>query len=355
MPEGPKKPEDSVISALIEGRVGLDGRVAPPAAEVARARAYVAVQRSKATRDAYQKAWKLFGEWSYARGAHPERANPAVVAVFLAWMADQGYAPASIELYVAGVRARLEAARGASWPPGRAPQEIADVLRGIRRALAARPVDRKLPITKALLLEMLPRVPGHPIVQARSRAMLLVGFAGALRVSELCQMKLSDVVIDSRGLTLRLPTSKTDPEGRREEVKGILRARRSYACPVSALENWLHIARIEHGFVWRRVEITGQHAPEYAHLDHPPLLMETHVTRRQVEYVIKESVRALGKDPADYATHSLRAGLVTTAAEKGRSLDAIMRQTGHRSVEEARRYIRHGSVFVDNVTEGLFD
>jgi integrase len=352
MPERPKKDAESRVSALIQGAGASPGAIAPPAQEVARARAYAELRRAPATRAAYQKAWRLFGEWSYARGAHPERANPAVVAVFLAWMADQGYAPASIELYAAGVRARLEASGGASWPSGRPPEEVSEVLRGIRRALASRPVDRKRPITRDLLFEMLPHVPGPPIAQARGRAMLLVGFAGALRVSELCTMELRDVTFEPRGITIHLRTSKTDQEGRRAEVKGILRARSSYACPVAALENWLHIARIEGGFVWRRVIFGGT---KQGPLSHPPLLTEEHVTRQQVDYVVKEAVRAIGRDPDDYATHSLRAGLVTTAAAQGRSLDAIMRQTGHTSIEEARKYIRHGSVFTDNVTEGLFD
>lgn len=343
-----------MVSAIIQGRKPGTAALPAPEAEVARARDYAAQRRAPATEEAYRKAWRLFSEWSHARGGHPERASAAVLGVFLAWMADEGYAPASIELYATGVRAELEALGRASWPAGRPPDEIRDVLKGIRRALARRTPDQKRPITREILLAMLPCVGGHPISEARDRALLLVGFAAALRASELVGLDMQDVTIEPRGMTVRLRTSKTDPEGRVRMEKAVLRARGKAVCPVAALENWLDVARIDRGLIWRRVHY-ARHAYGKTFVEPLPILSERAVTRYHVDDVVKRCARALGKDPRDYASHSLRSGLVTTAAERGRSLDAIMRQTGHRSVEEARKYIRHGSMFTDNVTEGLFD
>jgi integrase len=168
----------------------------------------------------------------------------------------------------------------------------------------------------------------------RDRALLLIGFAGAFRRSELTSLDVADLDFIGNGMTIRLRRSKTDQEGRGETV-GIPWGANRETCPVLALQAWLDTAAITTGPIFRPIDRHGNIRPQ-------------RLSDRAVALIVKRHAEAAGLDAAKYSGHSLRAGLATSAAMGGASERAIMRQTRHRSLPMVRRYIREGDLFREN-------
>jgi integrase len=173
----------------------------------------------------------------------------------------------------------------------------------------------------------------------RDRALLLVCFAGAFRRSELVSLDVADVSFTRDGLVIHLRRSKTDQEGEGRTI-GIPRGSRPMTCPVRALKEWLDFSGITAGPLFRPVNRHGQ-------------VLATRLSDRGVARVVQRAAAAAGLDPTDVAGHSLRAGLATSAAAAGVSERAIMAQTGHKSLPMVRRYIRDGSLFIENAAAGV--
>ena len=162
------------------------------------------------------------------------------------------------------------------------------------------------------------------ILDVRDRALLLAGFAGAFRRSELVGLDVGDLELNSAGLIVTIRRSKTDQEGQGRKVE-LSYGSTPATCPVRALEAWLAVLGADEG---------------------PLLLAGRRLTAQSVALIIKRLATQAGMEAKDLAGHSLRAGLATAAA--GVSERAIMTQTGHRSLATLRKYIREGSLFLEN-------
>lgn len=173
----------------------------------------------------------------------------------------------------------------------------------------------------------------------RDRALLLVGFTGALRRSELVALDVGHLERTSEGLVISIRRSKTDQDGEGRKI-GVPAGTDPGTCPVHAVEAWLAAAKIESGAVFRVMNRHGQVLPK-------------RLSGEGVAIVVKRYVGKLGFDSALFSGHSLRAGLATSAAAAGKGERAIMNQTGHRSVTTVRRYIRDGNLFRENAADGL--
>jgi len=173
----------------------------------------------------------------------------------------------------------------------------------------------------------------------RDRALLLVGFAAALRRSKLVGLDVEDLGFEQAGMVLTLRRSKTDQEGQGQTV-AIPYGRHDSTCPVLAVKVWLDASGITAGPVFRAVDRHGN-------------IAAARLSDRAVANIVKRAAAAAGLDPADYAGHSLRSGMATAAARAGASERAIMDQTRHRSVAMVRRYIRRGQLFADNAAGRL--
>ena len=181
------------------------------------------------------------------------------------------------------------------------------------------------------LLPMLKHM--HGIKGLRDRALLLVGFAAALRRSELVGLNVEDLQFVKEGLLVHLPRSKTDQDG--EGRKIAIPFGRTSACPVKAVQHWIEAALISTGAVFCSVNKAGT-------------VSANRLTDQSVALIIKGYARALGLPSEAYSGHSLRSGLVTSAAKAGVSFTKIQQQTGHRSVAMLSRYIRDAQVFENN-------
>ncbi len=199
------------------------------------------------------------------------------------------------------------------------------------------PACRARPLTREDLFSVLSTTGDGPR-DARDRALLLVGFAGAFRRSELVAIDCADVEPVKQGVVVHVRRSKTDQEGAGRRV-GIPHGRTRW-CPVTALNDWMGRAGIEDGPVFRPVDRHGR-------------VSDARLSGEAVSLVVKGRAAAVGLDPDDHSGHSLRAGLATSAAAAGVSSWKIRQQTGHASDAMLARYIRDGELFADNAAGAL--
>jgi integrase len=175
---------------------------------------------------------------------------------------------------------------------------------------------------------------GDSTIGARDRALILLGFAGAFRRSELVGLDVEDCAFGKDGLTVTLRRSKTDQEGVGRRV-GIPYGSNPETCPVRTMQVWMEQAGITAGPLFRSINRHGHVGPG-------------RLSGIDVARVVKKLAQRAGLDSAKFAGHSLRAGHATSSAIGGASERSIMNQTGHRSVQMVRRYIRDGSLFREN-------
>jgi len=282
--------------------------------------------RSPATLRAYATAWRLFTAWCIAHAVDALPATPHTLTLFLADCADR---PATLRRKLAAI-AVMHRAAGYDSPTGHG--IVRATLAGIcrERGIAPRP-------KAALLVDELRsalHACGERRIDVRDRALLLIGFAGALRRSELVGLDVDDVRFEGEGVVLRLRRSKTNQEGALEEV-AVLYGSDPRTCPVRALQTWLAMSGISSGALFRAVDRAGR-------------ISAGRLTARIVGERVKKLGERSGLDPHSYAAHSLRSGFATSAARANKSEAAIMRQGRWKSIPVARRYIRAGSRWHDH-------
>jgi integrase len=173
----------------------------------------------------------------------------------------------------------------------------------------------------------------------RDRALLLLGFAGAFRRSELVGLSVEDLQESRDGITVLLRRSKTDQEGEGRKV-GIPYGQHPETCPVRALQAWREVAGISEGLLFRAVNKSGKVGGKG-------------LSPIDVARAVKSAAAAAGLNPAFFSGHSLRAGLATAAAAAGVAERVIMATTGHKSERMLRRYIREGNIFRENAAAAV--
>lgn len=297
-------------------------------------RGYVAESLSPTTRRAYRSALAAFRAWCEREGLSPLPAAPETVARFLASEADAGLKVATLEQRAAAIRWAHEAA---GYEAPTAAKAVRSTLAGIRRTVGVAP-ERKAPATAERLAAMVAHAPAATLKGKRDRALLLFGFASAMRRSELVALEVRAVETTQRGLLVTVRRSKADQEGR-GHVRAVPFGRSAETCPVRALRAWLEAAGITEGRVFRSVTRHGQ--------------VGGSLSSRAVADVVKSYARAAGLDAEGFAGHSLRAGFVTSAAERGKAPDRIADHTGHASMAMVRTYTRRSDAFRDHAGEGL--
>ena len=297
------------------------------------ARAYVTAARSDRTREAYRMQWAQFTTWCDGHGLSSMPANPETVALYLTARAQEGRKVSTLSQALAAIS---QAHQLAGHESPRSHRAVREAFKGIRRTHGSAPAQ-KSPVMASQLQTMARSLP-QTLAGARDRALLLVGFAGAFRRSELVALTVADVAFSSEGLTLTIRRSKTDQEGLGRKV-GLPYGSTASTCPVRSLQKWLELASITEGALFRSID---------RHQNLGPALGGQDVAR-----IVKRTATRAGFDPSVFAGHSLRAGLATSAAKAGKAAHAIMKTTGHRSVAMVQKYIRDAELFTDNAAAGL--
>lgn len=290
---------------------------------------FAEASRSEGTRRAYSASLRAFATWCNEQGCSSLPAAPEMVARYFTSMAIAGKKLATIHR----AKAATDVAHKLSGynPPCR-DVRVRAVLSGIARRMGGTP-EQKEPLVTDDLRRLLQHV-GPGLTGLRDRAILLLGFASAMRRSELVALTVADVEFTAEGLLVKVRRSKTDQQGR-GTVVGVPHGASPETCPVRALKAWLEAAGIEAGPVFRGVSRHG-HVAKKA------------LTPSVIARVVKAYVEAAGLDPDLFGAHSLRAGFITAAAMSGVEERDIQRQSRHKSVTVLRGYVRQASVINHN-------
>lgn len=282
---------------------------------------YLQASLSDNTRRAYSKDIEHFLAWG---GRIP--ASPEILASYLAEHARKlSFATLGRRTVAIGLAHTMK-----RLPSPALSKIVKTTLQGIRRTKGSAQ-RRVTPILLNDIRTMVKNLEG--IKGVRDKALLLTGFAGAFRRSELVSIRVEDIKFVDEGLVIRLRRSKTDQAGKGRDIA--IPAMRGTCCPVKAVLKWLKVAEITSGPLFRRVD-------RYGHVD------ERGLTPQSVALIVKERAKAVGLDADEFSGHSLRAGFVTSAAKSGASAWKICQQTGHQSASLMQRYIRDTQIFANN-------
>lgn len=304
------------------------------AALVAAGQELRAGRHAELTRKAYQSDFAHFTDWCTSRGLDELPADPRAVWLYLTAMVDTDntadYRVATLERRLSAIK-WVHEANGQPSPTTHT--EIRELMAGIRRRFGTRP-DKVDPLSTDQLARLIATLDLTTLSGQRDRALLLFGYAGAFRRSELAGLTRDQLRRSADGYLVQMRRTKDDQEARGRDV-GIPAFPGSPLCPVTAIDAWLTAAHITQGPLFRRVtryQTLGTNA----------------LTGAAVAQIIKRTARAAGIPADRLAGHSLRAGHATTAAQHGAPDRTIMRQTGHKRTETLDGYIRPATVFKDN-------
>jgi site-specific recombinase XerD len=297
-----------------------------------RAGGFARAEKAPNTRKAYRTDFAQFQVWCAEHGVVALPAMPETVAAFIAAEAERGTKASTIQRRMAAIR---YAHKLAGLPIPTDDERVRATARGIRRTIGTA-ATKKAPATNDKVLAMV-AIQDSTMASLRDRALLLVGFAGAFRRSELVALDVADIVETTEGLRVTIRQSKTDQEGAGATIAIV---RGSVACPVAALNAWLAAAAITEGPLFRRVNKGDRVLPD-------------RLTAQSVALIVKARAKRIGLKPEDFSGHSLRAGFLTSAAKRGASVFKMMDVSRHRSVDTLRGYVRDAELFTNHAGNGL--
>ena len=296
------------------------------------ARGFLTNEKAGATRAAYASDFRIFSAYCDARGATALPALPETVMAFLSAEATGGAKASTLGRRVAAIR---YAHKAASMDPPTNSEAVKACMRGIRRSIGSAKVQ-KAPATADLLRAMVDACP-DTLRGKRDRALLALGFAGAFRRSELVALTVADLVEVPDGLRVTIRHSKTDQEGRGQEIAI---PRGAKLRPVTAVRAWLDAAGITEGPLFRRISKADR-------------VQAVALGAAAVPELVKKYATLIGLDPASFAAHSLRAGFLTSGAEAGATIFKLMEVSRHKSVDTLRGYVRRADLFRDHAGSGF--
>ena len=264
-------------------------------------------------------------------------ASAQSVARFLAIQASpcpkrpRGLAPATLKRRLAAIRLMH---LGAELPSPHAAPEVNEVLRGIVNAHRDTAGQQKRPILDEDICRMVDSLNGNTLRALRDRAVLLLGFAGALRRSEIVALDVHHLEQRSDGLLVTISHSKADQAGVGQQI-AIPAQMDSPYCPVAAIERWRLAANVRSGAVFRRFYRGDS-------------VSERRLSAQSVASIVKDTVLAIGKNPREFSAHSLRHGFLTQAARNRADLFRMAAQSRHQDIRTVMTYVEAEARFEDH-------
>gem|GEM_PF-333655 len=300
-----------------------------------RAEKLTKMARTENTRRSYRTAFNQYEAWCHGVGVEVLSGDPGTVALYLSVL-SQKVRPTTLKARLAAISVAHRLS-GTKLDTGH--EAIRLIMRGAAREKGLAPVRQARPLHYAILPALVDVFEATPL-GSRNKALVLIGFAAALRRSEIAHVELKHISIAKDGLTITLPRSKADRLGQGEAIY-VSRHSKSRLCPVVALERWIEHRGKKAGALFLRA-------------NRNQTFRDTGITETTVNRVVKASMKKLGVDDRAYSGHSLRAGLATSAADAGCDLKAIMAQTRLRSAQQAMTYVRDAERRRQSVTRQLF-
>ena len=295
--------------------------------EIRQVNEFLLAEIAPATRRAYASDFRTFSRWCQKKQLVNLPASSEAVALFISAEAAQGIKPSTIIRRLAAIRYAHESAGHLS--PTRE-LLVTATNKGIRRSVATAP-EQKHPATVELVRRLVSHCP-DTLAGLRDKAMILTGFAGAMRRSELVALQVADIQFMDKGMRVTIRNSKTDQEGIGQVIpiyKG------SNLRVVETLQLWLQRSNITQGPIFRPFTKSGR-------------LRDKVLSDRSVALILKHYVTAEGLDPSAYAGHSLRSGFLTSAAQRGASIFKMLEVSRHKKVDTLRSYVRMAEEFDDH-------
>lgn len=288
-----------------------------------RARHYAEKSKAANTRRAYKSGFADFTFWCKCEGFVSLPALPETVTEYITWLADQGAALSTIQQRLAAI---AFAHRVVNQDPTR-DEGVRIVMEGIRRDYAAQGIKPhgKAAVLRDDLAEMLAHLPDG-LRGTRDRAILLLGFAGAFRRSELAALTVADLAFRQNDMVVTIQRSKTDQAGA-GSTKTIPTLKQRDLCAVRAVKAWLKESGISEGPLFRAIDRWG-------HVRAGP------INAQLIRLIVRQYANLAGLKFDDFSAHSLRVGFVSQAAADGKHTEEIMSVTLHKSASMVERYNR---------------
>ena len=303
--------------------------------EVDSATKYMEDSLSENTKRAYRIQWDQFSAWCFVRGISPMPSEPEVVCVFIAWLADNNKKVATIARMLSSISKAHRVAGVVANPIGT--EIVKAAFSGIKRRLGS-DQSRVDPLEAKDIKKIVDSF-DVSVEGIRNKALILVGYFGAFRRSELVAVSRKDVKFLDDGVRIKIAKSKTDQEGK-GFFKSIPKVKDEKYCPVLALQDWINVAP-ESRFLFCHIEGASG-----------PVKVGKKLSDRMIARLINRLTFNLGIK-GWFSGHSLRAGFVTSAAKAGKSNRSIMKMTGHKTYAMVDRYVRLANEFEDNAADGL--
>ena len=290
------------------------------------------ISKSKNTLRAYKSDFKDFGIFCSRHGFNSLPSEPRTVSLYLTHLSKISK--------VSTLRRRLVSISMVHKLKGfyldiKHPV-IIDNLMGIRRVKGSIQRGKKPILAKHLksIINVINSSEINNLVKLRDKSIILLGFSGGFRRSELISIDYDDLEFVEEGLKIDIKKSKTDQFGE-GMIKGLPYFANEVYCPVTNLRKWIDESHIKYGPIFRRF-FKGS------------ILTNNRLTDQTVALLIKKYLNLAGIENANFAGHSLRSGFATVAAESGADERSIMAMTGHKSTQMVRRYIKEANIFKNN-------
>ena len=281
---------------------------------------------------AYKSDFKDFGAFCYKHGLSSLPTEPKIVSLYLTHLSKSSK--------ISTLRRRLVSISMVHKLKGHYLDTkhpiIVENLMGIRRVKGSIQKGKKPILINhlKLIINSINEQNSNEIKKFRDKAIILIGFGGGFRRTELISIDYEDLEFVPEGLKITLRKSKTDQFGE-GMIKGLPYFNDKNYCPVINLREWLEISNIKSGPVFRRFSKGS-------------VLTDKRLTDQSVVLLIKEYLRMAGIENKNFSGHSLRSGFATVAAEFGADERSIMAMTGHKTTQMVRRYIREANLFKNN-------
>lgn len=293
------------------------------------------LENSKAanTKRAYSSDWRQFVNWCEQNKLDSLPADPQTVVYFITSLGQRNKA-STIKRKMVAISQRHETAGYQS--PTKTPL-VQGVWDGLQRHIGIREQGKE-PLWLDELRQLLEGITGERLIDYRDRALLVVGWAAALRRSELVALDVEHIEKTRDGMVVEVYQSKEDQKGGGQQV-ALPYGSNPKTCPVRLLEDWLDVSDISSGPVFRRMDRHGN--------------IMGRLSDQSVRLIVRKHCEHAGLDPKRYGAHSLRSGFCSTAARAGKAEHQIMQQTRHKQSDSLQRYIKKATLFDDNAASGI--
>ncbi len=274
---------------------------------------------------AYESDFKDFSKFCLENGLNSLPTEPKILAIYLTHLSKR-YKFSTLKRRIASINV-IHKMKG-HYLDSKHPIIMENLL-GIKRVNGSYQKSKKPLLVNdlKLIIKAVDEYENKELKKIRNKSLLLLGFSGGFRRSELVNIEFDDVEFVSEGIKILIKRSKTDQSGE-GSLKAIPYFKNREFCPVIKLQNWINYNKITGGKIYK-------------------------ISDKSVALIIKKYALFAGLDPNKYGGHSLRSGFATSAAESGAEERNIMAMTGHKTTQMVRKYIQEANLFKNNALNNI--